>query len=65
MVVLESASTATRALKLGDVFIEAECSKLTYEQLKQEKKGRPKPNPYLEGEVNGGRHKLLETVIAM
>jgi hypothetical protein len=48
---------------LGDVCIEAECSKLTHAQLKAETKEKPRPNPFLEGEENGGRHKLLETVM--
>ena len=49
---------------LSDVCIEAECSKLIHSQLKQELKGKPRANPFLEGEQNGGRHKLLETVMS-
>jgi hypothetical protein len=48
---------------LQDVCIEAECSKLTHVQLRDSTKGKPRPNPFLEGEENGGRHKLLETVM--
>lgn len=36
---------------------------MTHEQLTKTKKGPFSPNPFLEGEENGGRHKLLETVM--
>ena len=50
---------------LADICIETECSKLTHGQLRGEKKpGQPQPNLFLEGEQNGGRHKLLETVMS-
>jgi hypothetical protein len=49
---------------LADVCIEADCSKLTHGDLRKEPSpNRPRPNPFLEGDVNGGRHPLLETVM--
>jgi hypothetical protein len=51
---------------LAHVCIEAECSRLTYGALHSGgKPGQPRPNPFAEGEQNGGRHPLLETVIGL
>ncbi len=52
------------AYALADVCIEAECSRLTYGDLRAEdKQGRIPPDPFAEGDANGGRHPLLETVM--
>jgi uncharacterized protein YjbI with pentapeptide repeats len=52
------------AYALADILIEAECSKLTHGDFQsQPGSNRPCPNPFKEGDENGGRHPLLETVM--
>lgn len=49
---------------LAHICLEAESSKLTYRDLRADPmQGRAKPNPFAEGDANGGRHSLLETVM--
>jgi uncharacterized protein YjbI with pentapeptide repeats len=48
---------------LEHIYVETECSKLTRAQLQVERAGETKPNPFAEGEKNGGRYPLLETVL--
>jgi hypothetical protein len=53
----------TEPYALSDVYLPAECSKLTHGVLKKGTPGEAAPNPFEEGQNNGGRHPLLETVM--
>jgi hypothetical protein len=52
------------AYALADICIDAECSRLTHGDFRKEPTpNQPRPNPFEEGDQNGGRHPLLKTVM--
>jgi len=51
------------AYALADICLDADCGRLTFAQLRKVRPGNPQPNAFEEGDLNGGRHPLLETVM--